>query len=160
MRAGAVLQHASRGFLQMMGNGFALRSSFFARNLATPPTSTSDPVKTEETVPENEFDHATGMEKAEIEGLNKGVDIFHEDWITKEFAGTPEDPVVVESAFDERIIGVPDPEDDCLVIWDLIKADEPPKQIIEGGEYFVLKTSKPPAWTGLPESFKGGDAHH
>lgn len=72
--------------------------------------------------------------------------------ITKDFAGTPEDPVVVESAFEERIIGVPDPEDDCLVIWDLIKADEPPKQIIEGGEYFVLKTSKPPAWTGLPES--------
>jgi len=72
--------------------------------------------------------------------------------ITKEFAGTPDDPVVVESAFEERIIGVPDPEDDCLVIWDLIKANEPPKQIIEGGEYFVLKTHEPPTWTGLPES--------
>lgn len=60
--------------------------------------------------------------------------------------------MVVESAFDERIIGVPDPEDDCLVIWDLIKANEPPKQIIEGGEYFVLKTQKAPTWTGLPES--------
>lgn len=40
-----------------------VQSSFFARNLATPPSSTSDPVKTDETVPENEFDHATGMEK-------------------------------------------------------------------------------------------------
>jgi cytochrome c oxidase subunit 5b len=71
--------------------------------------------------------------------------------ITKDFAGTPEDPVVVESAFEERIVGVPDPEDDCLVIWDLIKANEPPKQIIEGGEYFVLKTVEPAKWTGIPE---------
>lgn len=59
---------------------------------------------------------------------------------------------MVESAFEERIVGVPDPEDDCLVIWDLIKADEPPKQIVEGGEYFVLKTSAPPKWTEIPES--------
>lgn len=42
---------------------YAVQSSYFARNLAAPPTSTSDPVKTEETVPENEHDHATGMEK-------------------------------------------------------------------------------------------------
>ena len=59
---------------------------------------------------------------------------------------------MVESAFDERVVGVPDPEDDCLVIWDLIKANEPPKQIVEGGEYFVLKTDKAPAWTEIPES--------
>lgn len=60
--------------------------------------------------------------------------------------------MVVESAFEERVVGVPDPEDDCLVIWDLIKANEPPKQIVEGGEYFVLKTDKAPAWTEIPES--------
>ena len=29
MRAGAVLQHASRGFMQMMGNGLTLRVSTF-----------------------------------------------------------------------------------------------------------------------------------
>lgn len=59
---------------------------------------------------------------------------------------------MVESAFLERIVGVPDPEDDCLVIWDLIKANEPPKQIVEGGEYFVLNTSAAPKWTEIPES--------
>lgn len=31
--------------------------------MATPPSATSDPVKADETVPENEYDHATGMEK-------------------------------------------------------------------------------------------------
>lgn len=72
--------------------------------------------------------------------------------ITADFAGTPEDPVVVTSAFHERVVGVPDPEDDCLVVWSLIKSDEPPKQIIPGGEYFVLKHIEPEAWNTLPES--------
>eukprot|EP01025_Chloroclados_australasicus_P008637 TRINITY_DN13125_c0_g2_i1.p3 TRINITY_DN13125_c0_g2~~TRINITY_DN13125_c0_g2_i1.p3 ORF type:complete len:100 (-),score=24.89 TRINITY_DN13125_c0_g2_i1:252-551(-) len=99
------------------------------------------------------------MEEAELKGLEEGKDIFNEAWITAPFAGTPEDPVVVESAFDERVIGVPDPEDDCIVHWDVVKANEPPKQIIDGGEYFVLKTVAPDRWMELPESFKG-EAHH
>lgn len=40
---------------------------------------------------------------------------------------------------DERIIGVTDPEDDTLVIWGIIKMGEPPKQLVPGGEFFVLK---------------------
>jgi hypothetical protein len=72
--------------------------------------------------------------------------------ITAEFAGTPEDPVVVESVFHERIVGVPDPEDDCLVVWELIKENEPPKQIIPGGEYFVLKHVPPKPWMKIPTS--------
>ena len=72
--------------------------------------------------------------------------------ITADFKGTPEDPVVVTSAFTERVVGVPDPEDDCLVVWSLIKKDEPPRQIIPGGEYFVLKQETPDSWTSIPES--------
>ena len=72
--------------------------------------------------------------------------------ITADFAGTPDDPVVVTSAFHERVVGVPDPEDDCVVVWSLIKSDEPPKQIIPGGEYFVLKHIEPEPWASLPES--------
>lgn len=59
--------------------------------------------------------------------------------------------MVVTSAYEERIVGVPDPEDDCLVVWGLIKANEPPRQLIDGGEYFVLKTVAPPMWSGIPE---------
>ncbi len=43
------------------------------------------------------------------------------------------------SSFSERIVGVTDPEDDSIVVWDFIKEGEPPKQIVENGEYFVLK---------------------
>lgn len=56
------------------------------------------------------------------------------------------------SAFSERVVGVPDPEDDCLVVWDVIKENEAPKQLVPGGEYFVLKRTEPDSWTGIPES--------
>jgi hypothetical protein len=79
--------------------------------------------------------------------------------ITKEFAGTPEDPVVVTSAFTERVVGVPDPEDDCLVVWSLIKANEPPKQIIPGGEYFVraLRPGTPRATRSILQLLDGAE---
>jgi len=35
--------------------------------------------------------------------------------------GTVEKPVEVPSIFEERIVGVPDPEDDCLITWGIIK---------------------------------------
>ena len=45
----------------------------------------------------------------------------------------------VTSAFAERVVGVPDPADDSIIWWGTIKEGEPPRQIVEGGEYFVLK---------------------
>lgn len=158
-RVGGLLQTAARGLWQQTHLGLGLQGQALRSFYPSQPNG-SDPVRSGEQSPASgEFEHATGMEKAELEGLKKGVDIFHEDWITKEFAGTAQDPVVVQSAYAERIVGVPDPEDDCLVIWDIIKANEPPKQIVEGGEYFVLQTTEPEAWTGIPESFKGGSHH-
>lgn len=53
--------------------------------------------------------------------------------------GTLEAPKEVPSLFSERIVGVVDPDDDSHVLWATIKEGEPPKQIMEGGEYFVLK---------------------
>jgi len=86
------------------------------------------------------LEHATGLELAEKEGKARGIDIFTEGeaWLSAPF-GTPEKPVVVTSSFSERIVGVTDPEDDSIVVWDFIKEGEPPKQIVENGEYFVLK---------------------
>merc|ERR1712174_38086 len=86
------------------------------------------------------MEHATGLELAEKEGKARGIDIFTEGeaWLSAPF-GTPEKPVVVTSSFSERIVGVTDPEDDSIVVWDFIKEGEPPKQIVENGEYFVLK---------------------
>jgi cytochrome c oxidase subunit 5b len=34
---------------------------------------------------------------------------------------------------------VTDPEDDTLVIWGIVREGEPPKQLVAGGEFFVLK---------------------
>lgn len=53
--------------------------------------------------------------------------------------GTAESPVVVPSEFSSRIVGCVDPDDDSLVWWGIIEEGQPPKQIIEDGEYFVLK---------------------
>lgn len=35
--------------------------------------------------------------------------------------GTAEKPVAVTSIYEERIVGVPDPEDDCIITWGLIR---------------------------------------
>jgi cytochrome c oxidase subunit 5b len=85
-----------------------------------------------------EYEHATGLEKQEIEATMKGVDPWHEDWLDAPF-GTADKPVEVPSMFDHRVVGVPDPDDDSLVWWGIIEEGQPPKQIIEEGEYFVLK---------------------
>ena len=63
--------------------------------------------------------------------------------------GTETNPVEVTSHFSQRVVGVPDPYDDSLVWWDTIHAGQPPKQIIEDGEFFVLKKLE-----------GGGHGHH
>ena len=53
--------------------------------------------------------------------------------------GTEDNPVTVTSIHSERVVGVPDPYDDSIIWWGFIKEGEPPKQIIDDGEFFVLK---------------------
>lgn len=83
---------------------------------------------------------SVSFHRHELEYEEKGVDIFAEDyaWIHAP-PGTIEKPVVVTSDFTERIVGVTDPEDDNSVIWGVVREGEPPKQIVEDGEYFILK---------------------
>ncbi|MBX9448683.1 MAG: hypothetical protein KL787_02715 [Taibaiella sp.] len=61
-----------------------------------------------------ELGHATGLERKELEGKLEGKDPFHEAWLDAPF-GTEASPVEVTSEFEERIVGVPDPDDDSLV---------------------------------------------
>jgi len=67
-----------------------------------------------------------------------GKDLFHEDWLDAPW-GTAEAPVVVTSSFSERVVGVPDSYDDSIIWWGTIREGEGPRQLVEGGEYFVLK---------------------
>eukprot|EP00890_Picochlorum_soloecismus_P005036 jgi/Picsp_1/5533/NSC_02892-R1_cytochrome c oxidase polypeptide iv len=85
-----------------------------------------------------EIEHATGLERKQLEAKRKGIDLFHEAWLDAPF-GTETNPVEVTSEFSERIVGVPDPDDDSTVWWGVIEEGQPPKQIVEGGEFFVLK---------------------
>lgn len=78
------------------------------------------------------------MCSAELESLSRSEDPWHEAWLDAP-AGTEENPVEVTSAFAERIVGVTDPDDESLIWWGIIEEGQPPKQIIEGGEFFVLK---------------------
>uniref|UniRef100_A0A6U0WT60 Uncharacterized protein n=1 Tax=Polytomella parva TaxID=51329 RepID=A0A6U0WT60_9CHLO len=66
-------------------------------------------------------------------------ELWHEAWMYEEKVGTPEDPIVVPSLEGQRIIGVTDPEDDTIVVWGLVGENDPPRQLIEGGDYFVCK---------------------
>ena len=96
-----------------------------------------------------DMEHATGLERAELEAKAKGVNLFEEAWLSAP-PGTPERPVEVTSVFPERIIGVTDPHDDSEVIWGLIKDGEPPRQLVPGGEFFILKRILPDSTPGGP----------
>ncbi|KAI3435026.1 hypothetical protein D9Q98_003078 [Chlorella vulgaris] len=85
------------------------------------------------------LEQTTGPEREELEAKAAGIENpWHEAWLDAPF-GTEENPVVVPSEYGERIVGVNDPDDDSLVWWGVIEDGQPPKQIIEGGEFFVLK---------------------
>eukprot|EP00891_Asterochloris_glomerata_P004959 jgi/Astpho2/4959/Aster-06694 len=85
-----------------------------------------------------DIEHATGIEREELEAASQGKDLFAEDWINAPW-GTEDKPVEVTSSFTSRVVGVPDPYDDSIIWWGTIKEGEPPTQIVEDGEYFVLK---------------------
>jgi cytochrome c oxidase subunit 5b len=97
-----------------------------------------------------DYERATGLERQELDGKAKGIDIFKEDWLDLPF-GTEANPVKVPSIFSERVVGVPDPYDDSIIWWGCIKEGEGPRQIVEGGEFFVLERN-------LDES--AGHGHH
>ncbi|KAG1661593.1 hypothetical protein FOA52_000768 [Chlamydomonas sp. UWO 241] len=66
-------------------------------------------------------------------------EMWHEAWMYEDRFGTEDDPVIVPSLEPERIIGVTDPDDDNLVVWGVLRDNDPPRQFIEGGEFYVIK---------------------
>lgn len=67
-------------------------------------------------------------------------ELWHEAWMYEDKFGTEDDPIVVPCSEPSRVIGVTDPDDDTLMIWGVLNAGDPPRQFVEGGEFFVLKS--------------------
>ena len=98
------------------------------KRLAQPPSSPPPPPTKKPTKKHSD----------ELLAKASGKDLFHEDWLDAPW-GTAEAPVVVTSSFSERVVGVPDSYDDSIIWWGTIREGEGPRQLVEGGEYFVLK---------------------
>jgi cytochrome c oxidase subunit 5b len=84
-----------------------------------------------------DFEHSTGLYRAELEGLAHGKDIFDHYDFTRAPKGTKESPCVVTSEMDYRVVGVTDPDDDSIVIWGRLEEGKGPMLI--GDEWFVHK---------------------
>lgn len=95
-------------------------------------------------------------------------DVWDEAWAYEPRFGTEDNPIQVPALLSERIIGVTDPDDDTLVIWGIVREGEPPKQLVAGGEFFVLKRVPHIAKVGdvlgiqlVPDGREaGGGGHH
>ena len=86
-------------------------------------------------ITEDDLIKTTGLERVELEAALKGENLFSQDWVNAPF-GTLDDPVMVPSAYSERIIGVADPMDDSNVRWMVIREGEK-KELF--GQWFQLQ---------------------
>ncbi|XP_017494435.1 PREDICTED: cytochrome c oxidase subunit 5B, mitochondrial-like [Rhagoletis zephyria] len=87
------------------------------------------------------MDHATGIEKRELEQLKAGnKDPWLLDTVLKRGPGTREQPNMIPSAFDGRIVGC-SCKGNRFVNWMWLEKGEPKR--CECGYYFQLKEIKP-----------------
>ncbi|EDO37383.1 predicted protein, partial [Nematostella vectensis] len=86
-------------------------------------------------------EQATGLEKAEYDALVAG----YEDPFRLKMAngppGTKDNPTIVPSGYEERIVGCVCEEDATMIRWMLLKAGPP--QRCDCGNYFQLKDAVP-----------------
>ena len=103
---------------------------------------------------DEDFEHATGVERFEMELIKRGFDPFDEAWRYNDTDGHSEaSPVLIPCATESRIIGIVDPDDDATIWWRELRVGDGPVQIIEGSKWFQLEA------TGqLPDDI--ADDHH
>nr|ACG41488.1 cytochrome c oxidase polypeptide Vb [Zea mays] len=110
-----------------------LSSAAAAFRRTSPLLSGDKPASVEDVMP-----IATGLEREELEAELKGKKRFDMDPLVGPF-GTKEEPSVVESYYNKRIVGCPggEGEDEHDVVWFWLKKDEPHECPVS--QYFVLK---------------------
>lgn len=100
---------------------------------------------------------ATGHELEELEAELQGRDILAINYPVGPF-GTKENPAVVNSYYDKRIVGCPggEGEDEHDVVWFWLKKDKPYECPV-CTQYFKLEVVGP---GGDPEGHDDDDEHH
>ena len=110
---------------------------FFKQPMSSQSASSSSSSSSSDANVVTDFEHSTGLYRAELEGLAQGKDIFDHYDFTRAPKGTKESPCVVTSEMDYRVVGVTDPDDDSIVIWGRLEEGKGPMLI--GDEWFVHK---------------------
>ncbi|KAL5119381.1 Cytochrome c oxidase subunit 4 [Pleosporales sp. CAS-2024a] len=90
------------------------------------------------TVP-TDVEQATGLERLEILGKMQGIDIFDMRPLDASRLGTPEDPIVVNSAGNEQYVGCTGfPADSHNVLWITLTREEPQSRCMECGSTYKM----------------------
>mmetsp|Transcript_62168 Transcript_62168/g.86417 ORF Transcript_62168/g.86417 Transcript_62168/m.86417 type:complete len:141 (+) Transcript_62168:69-491(+) len=87
---------------------------------------------------------ATGLEKIELDAIAEGKEVYGESVLRGPF-GTPENPVIVQSVFHNRIVGcVGGKHNEHELIWHNV-SHEKPLVCLECGQVFKLERIEDPA---------------
>ncbi|KAJ4844630.1 Cytochrome c oxidase subunit 5b-1, mitochondrial [Turnera subulata] len=99
---------------------------------------------------------ATGHEREELEAELEGRDVLEINYPVGPY-GTKEEPAVVKSYYDKRIVGCPgvEGEDEHDVVWFWLEKGKPHVCPV-CSQYFVLEVVGP----GGPPPGEGDDEHH
>ncbi|KAF2002168.1 COX5B-domain-containing protein [Amniculicola lignicola CBS 123094] len=90
------------------------------------------------TIP-TDIEQATGLERLEILGKVQGVDVFDMKPLDASRLGTPEDPIIVNSAGEEQYLGCTGfPADSHNVIWQTVSRKEPVTRCMECGSTYKM----------------------
>ncbi|RMZ87897.1 hypothetical protein DV736_g4875, partial [Chaetothyriales sp. CBS 134916] len=91
------------------------------------------------TVP-TDLDQATGLERLEILGKMRGIDIFDMKPLPSDRHGTFQDPIVVKSGGEELQVGCTgSPADDHVVRWVVVSRDRPYQRCDECGSVYKME---------------------
>ncbi|XP_073271710.1 putative cytochrome c oxidase subunit 5b-like isoform X1 [Primulina huaijiensis] len=123
-------------------------AAFMSRHLSTAPSTT---ITFDDVMP-----IATGHEREELQAALTGKDVLEINYPSGPY-GTKEEPAVVKSYYDKRIVGCPgvEGEDEHDVVWFWLEKGRPHECPV-CSQYFVLEVVGP----GGPPDGHGEDHHH
>ncbi|XP_033883094.3 cytochrome c oxidase subunit 5B, mitochondrial-like [Acipenser ruthenus] len=127
-----------------MATQFLIRTSYKAVRLAAANHLSRTPVRVMSTakgIPTNE-EQATGLELRALLAQKKGKDPYS-IFRPKEYAGTSEDPHIVPSIGDKRLVGCLCEEDNTAIVWFWLHEGNPERCPSCGSHYKLIHQELP-----------------